>query len=146
MLRAAIVGATGIVGQQFMVALHNHPWIKITCLAASERSAGRTYREAGVSQDIRGAGKSEDMPVVCKCQEPQEADAEGILAMLARKEKEAEEAHAQAIKDFKGGMLSKDPTEQWTMGYYCGIVLTLRQLQRDLAPAKPQELGGRIGE
>jgi aspartate-semialdehyde dehydrogenase len=46
MLRAAIVGATGIVGQQFVVALHDHPWIKTTVLAASERSAGRTYRES----------------------------------------------------------------------------------------------------
>ena len=46
MLRAAIVGATGIVGQQFVVALHNHPWTKTTLLAASERSAGRTYRES----------------------------------------------------------------------------------------------------
>jgi aspartate-semialdehyde dehydrogenase len=46
MLKAAIVGATGIVGQQFIVALHNHPWIKATALAASERSAGRSYKEA----------------------------------------------------------------------------------------------------
>ncbi len=46
MLKAAIVGATGIVGQQFIVALDKHPWIKVTTLAASERSAGRTYREA----------------------------------------------------------------------------------------------------
>ncbi len=46
MLRAAIVGATGIVGQQFLVALKNHPWIEIAALAASERSAGRNYKEA----------------------------------------------------------------------------------------------------
>lgn len=46
MLRAAIVGATGIVGQQFIVALQNHPWIKVTTLAASERSAGKAYRES----------------------------------------------------------------------------------------------------
>jgi aspartate-semialdehyde dehydrogenase len=46
MLKAAIVGATGIVGQQFIVALDKHPWIKTTTLAASERSAGRTYKEA----------------------------------------------------------------------------------------------------
>ncbi len=46
MLKAAIVGATGIVGQQFIVALHNHPWLKVTALAASERSAGRSYRES----------------------------------------------------------------------------------------------------
>lgn len=46
MLKTAIVGATGIVGQQFVVALKNHPWFEISCLAASERSAGKTYLEA----------------------------------------------------------------------------------------------------
>ena len=46
MAKAGIVGATGIVGQQFLVALHGHPWIQIAALAASERSAGRSYKEA----------------------------------------------------------------------------------------------------
>ncbi|HHE42050.1 MAG TPA: aspartate-semialdehyde dehydrogenase [Dehalococcoidia bacterium] len=46
MIRAAIVGATGIVGQQFLVALKGHPWIEVKTLAASERSAGRSYKEA----------------------------------------------------------------------------------------------------
>ena len=46
MVRAGIVGATGIVGQQFLVALNGHPWIEIAALAASERSAGRSYKEA----------------------------------------------------------------------------------------------------
>jgi len=46
MVKAAIVGATGIVGQQFIVALKDHPWIEIAALAASERSAGRRYKEA----------------------------------------------------------------------------------------------------
>ncbi|MCK5124125.1 MAG: aspartate-semialdehyde dehydrogenase [Dehalococcoidia bacterium] len=46
MIKAGIVGATGIVGQQFLVALKGHPWIRIAALAASERSAGRSYKEA----------------------------------------------------------------------------------------------------
>jgi aspartate-semialdehyde dehydrogenase len=46
MIKAAIVGATGIVGQQFIVALHHHPWIKVVTLAASERSAGKVYKES----------------------------------------------------------------------------------------------------
>ena len=46
MIRAAVVGATGIVGQQFLVALKNHPWIEVKALAASERSAGQSYRKA----------------------------------------------------------------------------------------------------
>ena len=46
MLRAGLVGATGIVGQQFVVALRDHPWFELTQLAASERSAGKSYGEA----------------------------------------------------------------------------------------------------
>ena len=46
MLKAAIVGATGIVGQQFVLALQQHPWFRIEALAASQRSAGQKYGEA----------------------------------------------------------------------------------------------------
>lgn len=46
MIDVAIVGATGIVGQQFVAALDQHPWFRISCLAASEKSAGKTYEEA----------------------------------------------------------------------------------------------------
>jgi len=46
MLDVAIVGATGIVGQQFVAALDRHPWFRISCLGASEKSAGKTYEEA----------------------------------------------------------------------------------------------------
>ncbi len=45
-LDVAIVGATGIVGQQFVVALQEHPWFRISSLAASEKSAGKTYEAA----------------------------------------------------------------------------------------------------
>lgn len=41
-----IVGATGMVGQRFATLLENHPWFKVTALAASPRSAGKTYEEA----------------------------------------------------------------------------------------------------
>jgi len=44
--RVAVVGATGIAGQQFLIALQNHPWFEITALAASPRSAGKRYEEA----------------------------------------------------------------------------------------------------
>lgn len=46
MKKAAVVGATGIVGQQFLVALSKHPWFEVAGLAASERSAGKKYGEA----------------------------------------------------------------------------------------------------
>lgn len=46
MLKIAIVGATGIVGQQAIVSLLGHPWFKITKLVASERSAEKKYIDA----------------------------------------------------------------------------------------------------
>ncbi len=45
-LRAGIVGATGMVGQRFITLLADHPYFEITALAASPRSAGKTYTEA----------------------------------------------------------------------------------------------------
>lgn len=41
-----IIGATGMVGQRFILLLANHPWFKIKVLAASPRSAGKPYKEA----------------------------------------------------------------------------------------------------
>ena len=46
MLKAAVLGATGNVGQIFVQLLNGHPWFKVSVLAASERSTGRTYSEA----------------------------------------------------------------------------------------------------
>lgn len=44
--RVAVVGATGVAGQQFLVSLARHPWFELTALAASERSAGKIYVDA----------------------------------------------------------------------------------------------------
>ncbi|TQI65739.1 aspartate-semialdehyde dehydrogenase [Clostridium sp. KNHs216] len=41
-----IIGATGMVGQRFATLIENHPWFTVTALAASARSAGKTYKEA----------------------------------------------------------------------------------------------------
>ncbi len=51
--RVAIVGVTGIVGQEFVHALNEHPWFEVTQIAASERNAGKTYKQA-VSSDPSG--------------------------------------------------------------------------------------------
>ena len=41
-----ILGATGMVGQQFVSLLANHPWFRVAWLGASQRSEGKPYREA----------------------------------------------------------------------------------------------------
>ena len=45
-LRVGILGATGMVGQRFISLLDNHPWFEVVTVAASPRSAGKTYEEA----------------------------------------------------------------------------------------------------
>ena len=45
-LRVGILGATGMVGQRFISLLENHPWFEVVTVAASARSAGKTYEEA----------------------------------------------------------------------------------------------------
>ena len=45
-LKVGILGGTGMVGQRFIALLENHPWFEVTAVAASPRSAGKTYEEA----------------------------------------------------------------------------------------------------
>ncbi len=73
-LNVAVVGATGVAGQQALVSLDNHPWFKVIALAASHRSAGKTYREAitTASGQLRWA-----------CQEPVPAWADDLLVQNA---------------------------------------------------------------
>ena len=50
-LRVAVIGATGVAGQQALVSLDGHPWFKVVALAASPRSAGKKYTEAITNPD-----------------------------------------------------------------------------------------------
>ena len=45
-LKVGILGGTGMVGQRFISLLENHPWFEVTTIAASPRSAGKTYEDA----------------------------------------------------------------------------------------------------
>jgi len=53
-IEVGILGATGTVGQRFVQLLENHPWFELRWLAASDRSAGKRYREA-CSWQLEGA-------------------------------------------------------------------------------------------
>jgi aspartate-semialdehyde dehydrogenase len=52
-----VLGATGMVGQQYVALLANHPWFEVRYLAASPRSAGKTYRDATAGRWHAGAGR-----------------------------------------------------------------------------------------
>jgi aspartate-semialdehyde dehydrogenase len=57
-LKVGVIGATGMVGQNYIRLLNNHPWFEVVYLAASERSAGKTYKDAVASRWLM----EEEMP------------------------------------------------------------------------------------
>ncbi len=59
--KVGIVGATGMVGQRFVTLMQNHPWFKLEVVAASPRSAGKTYEEAVGSKWAMKTAMPEDV-------------------------------------------------------------------------------------
>lgn len=80
-LNVGIIGATGYVGQRFVTLLAEHPWFEIKKLAASGRSAGKTYEEAVRGRwhiDAEMPEKVKSMKVIEVTAETAEAFAEGL--------------------------------------------------------------------
>ena len=78
--KVGIIGATGMVGQRFVLLTANHPWFELTALAASAHSAGKTYAEA-----VGGKWNMTD-PIPAHAAEmtvlDAEADAEKLASMV----------------------------------------------------------------
>ena len=90
-LRVGILGATGMVGQRFIALLENHPWFEVVTLAASPRSAGKTYEEA-----VGGRWKM-DTPMP-----------EAVKSMIVKNVNEVEEVASQVDFVFSAVDMSKD--------------------------------------
>ena len=116
-IRCGIVGCTGMVGQRFALLLNDHPYFEITVLAASGRSAGKTYTEAlGGRWKMQEAipEKLKDMPVL---DGEKIDDIKGLVdfifcAIDATKEQvlALEEAYARA----EIPVISNDKANRWT--------------------------------
>ena len=74
--KVGVIGGTGMVGQRFVTLLENHPWFQLTAIAASARSAGKTYEEAVAGRwamDVPMPEEAKDLVVL-----DAEADAEKL--------------------------------------------------------------------
>ena len=78
--KVGIIGCTGMVGQRFVTLMENHPWFQLTAVAASSRSAGKTYEEAA------GARWALDIPMPEEAKQlvvlDAEADAEKLTEIM----------------------------------------------------------------
>ncbi|MGN0267102.1 MAG: aspartate-semialdehyde dehydrogenase [Lachnospiraceae bacterium] len=90
-LRVGILGATGMVGQRFISLMENHPWFEVTELAASPRSAGKTYEEA-----VNGRWKM-DTPIP-----------EAVKKMVIKNVNDVEEVASKVDFVFSAVDMSKD--------------------------------------
>jgi aspartate-semialdehyde dehydrogenase len=77
----AVLGATGAVGQSFIKLLVNHPWFDLTCVAASARSAGKSYAEAARWLGTDAMPDSVASMTVAPC-DPSTVDAELVFSAL----------------------------------------------------------------
>ena len=60
-INVGVLGATGMVGQRYIKLLEDHPWFKVTYVAASPRSAGKPYKDAVSSRWLIGANIPADV-------------------------------------------------------------------------------------
>ena len=96
MMKVAILGATGMMGQKFAQLLTKHPWFEVSAIAASDRRTGRTYAESVGSRSTHIPEKLADLEVVEP--EPQALDDPDIVfsALPANVAGQVEEEFAKA--------------------------------------------------
>jgi aspartate-semialdehyde dehydrogenase len=95
-IKAGVLGATGAVGQRFIEGLQKHPWFELTSLAASERSAGKKYKEAARWR-LESELPSDIAEMTVVNVDPNEVEADIVFSALPADEaKTAEPAFAAA--------------------------------------------------
>ena len=78
-LKVGVIGATGMVGQRFVTLLANHPWFKVTVVAASKHSAGQKYGDA-----VKDRWKMGETPIPERVKDLTILDAEDVAAVASQ--------------------------------------------------------------
>ncbi len=116
-LRVGVLGATGMVGQRFVSLLENHPWFDVVLLAASERSAGKTYEEAVGSKWKMATPMPENLKnVIVKNLNDVEANAAEVDFCFSAvdMDKEAIRAFEDAYAKTETPVVSNNSAHRWT--------------------------------
>ena len=121
--RVGVIGGTGMVGQRFVTLLENHPWFQLTAIAASSRSAGKTYEEAIGGRwalDVPMPGEAKDMVVLNA-----ETDIDRIAAQVdfvfsaVDMKKEEIQALEEAYARRGCPVVSNNSAHRWTCPWWC---------------------------
>lgn len=116
--RVGIVGATGMVGQRFVTLVENHPWFELVLVAASKRSAGKTYEEAVSGRWAMPSPIPETVKnLVVHCAEDDVAaiaDACDFIFSAVDMKKEAIQALEEAYAKHECPVVSNNSAHRWT--------------------------------
>jgi aspartate-semialdehyde dehydrogenase len=116
--KVGVIGATGMVGQRFVSLMENHPWFELTVVAASSRSAGKTYEAAvgsrwAMSTPIPDAVKG----LIVKCAETdisEIAQAVDFVFSAVDMKKEEIKALEEAYAKAECPVVSNNSAHRWT--------------------------------
>ncbi len=116
-LKVGILGATGMVGQRFISLLEGHPWFQVTTLAASARSAGKTYEEAAGNRWKMSTPMPESvkkLPVVNVSDVEQVADTVDFVFSAVDMSKDEIRAIEEAYAKTETPVVSNNSAHRWT--------------------------------
>ena len=146
--KVGIIGGTGMVGQRFVTLMENHPWFSLTAIAASARSAGKTYAEAVEGRwalDIPMPAEAANIVVL-----DADADAEKLAGMVdfvfcaVDMKKEDIRALEERYAKLECPVVSNNSAHRWTEDVPM-VVPEINAEHLDVIEAQKQRLGTKRG-
>ncbi|MBU5434849.1 aspartate-semialdehyde dehydrogenase [Pseudoflavonifractor sp. MSJ-37] len=147
-LRVGVIGGTGMVGQRFVTLMEDHPWFQLTVIAASPRSAGKTYEEAIGSRWAMSTPMPEEAKKLVVMDA--EADMEKIAAQVdfvfsaVDMKKEEIQALEEAYARHECPVVSNNSAHRWTPD----VPMVVPEINADhlaVIPAQRKRLGTKRG-
>lgn len=146
--KVGIIGATGMVGQRFVTLLANHPWFRLTVLAASPRSAGKRYEEAVAGRwamDVPIPEVAKDM-VLLSAQDDVETIASQVDFVFSAVDmsKDAIQALEEEYARHECPVVSNNSAHRWTPDVPM-VIPEVNPQHLEVIPAQKQRLGTQRG-
>ena len=146
--KVGVIGATGMVGQRFVTLMHNHPWFRLTALAASPRSAGKRYEDAVAGRwamDAPIPPEARDM-VLLSAQDDVEKIAGMVDFVFSAVDMKKEEIQAleEAYAKCECPVVSNNSAHRWTPDVPM-VIPEINPEHLSVIPAQRQRLGTRQG-
>ena len=146
--KVGVIGGTGMVGQRFITLLENHPWFQLTAIAASSRSAGKTYEQAVGSRWAMKTPIPEQARnmVVLNAESDIETIASQVDFVFSAVDMKKEEIQAleEAYAKHECPVVSNNSAHRWTADVPM-VVPEINPEHLDVIPAQRKRLGTQRG-